>query len=146
MLSLGKDQITKILGDQLQNIIYRNNQKWALENDSILQKLTKIQMEKYNEKFSIFNYKKGDIVAKKNSILPKLYTVMKGNLIYVFHINFISEIIWIFIIFKGSESFENRKIFLASFLMEQNRKKKYVNKQKIDIINKNFHKINKFLG
>ena len=84
MLSLGKDQIVTILGDKLQNIVYRNNQKWAFENNPLLQKLTKLQIEKFNECFSIETYKKGDLILKKNSVgIPKLYTVMKGALIYV---------------------------------------------------------------
>jgi len=87
LLSLGKDQITKILGDQLQNIIYRNNQKWALENNGLLHKLTKIQMEKFNDRCIISNYKKGDILLNKSATgIRKIITVMRGSLCYVYFI------------------------------------------------------------
>lgn len=86
LLSLGKDQIIQILGDKLQNIIYRNNQKWALESHPLFQYLTKIQIEKIINSFSITTYKKDEVLLKKNSVgIPKLYIVMKGNLIYVIY-------------------------------------------------------------
>jgi len=98
LLSLGKDQIVNILGDQLQNIIYRNNQKWALESNPLLQKLTKIQMERFNNNVTITTYQKGETLIKKNSVgIPKLFTVMKGNLIYVSLLN-IFKIFFLFIL------------------------------------------------
>lgn len=45
-LALSRDDITRILGDKIQVIMYNNTQKWALERNEILKKLTKIQIEK----------------------------------------------------------------------------------------------------
>lgn len=45
-LALGRDDITRILGDKIQSIMYNNSIKWAFESNPILSKLTKIQIEK----------------------------------------------------------------------------------------------------
>jgi len=84
LLALGRDNITKILGDKFQNIIYRNYQKWAIENNPSLKYLTKIQTEKLNDVFKYQNYKTGEVVIKKESLgLPKLFIVLQGFLKYV---------------------------------------------------------------
>ncbi len=84
MLALGRDNITSILGDKIQNIIYRNSQKWAMENNQLLKNLTKIQIEKLNDVFQEKNYNAGEVLLKKGEILTKLYIVLKGSLKYVF--------------------------------------------------------------
>jgi cGMP-dependent protein kinase len=45
-LALSRDDLTRILGDKIQVIMYNNLQKWAIEKNAILGKLTKIQVEK----------------------------------------------------------------------------------------------------
>lgn len=84
LLALGRDNITKILGDKFQNIIYRNYQKWAIENNPILKNLTKIQIEKLNDVFKYQNFKAGEILFKKGTPgLAKFYIVLQGSLKYV---------------------------------------------------------------
>lgn len=84
MLALGRDNITKILGDKFQNIIYRNYQKWAIENNTVLKYLTKIQTEKLNDVFKYQNYKSGEVVIKKETLgLSRLFIVLQGFLKYV---------------------------------------------------------------
>lgn len=84
LLALGRDNITKILGDKFQNIIYRNYQKWAIENNPVLKHLTKIQTEKLNDVFKYQSYKTGEILLKKDTLgLAKFFIVLQGSIRYV---------------------------------------------------------------
>lgn len=40
LLTLGRDQLTKVLGDQIKDIFIRNNINWAFERSEIFSKLT----------------------------------------------------------------------------------------------------------
>lgn len=40
-LALGRDTLTKILGDQVHAVTFRNLQKWAFEKNNLLTKLNK---------------------------------------------------------------------------------------------------------
>jgi len=42
LVSLGRENLTKILGDKVQMIVFNNLQRWAFDKSSILNKLTKI--------------------------------------------------------------------------------------------------------
>ena len=80
-LALGRDTLTKVLGDQVQVITFKNIQKWALEKDEILNQLTKIQIEKVIDNMKIANYKTGDIIfAKGSSCAQKIVVVIEGTL------------------------------------------------------------------
>jgi cAMP-binding proteins - catabolite gene activator and regulatory subunit of cAMP-dependent protein kinases len=92
-LALGRDTITKILGDQVQIVTFRNVQKWALEKSEPLSKLTKIQVEKIVDSMKISNYKAGDIVCKKGTpCSAKLIIAIEGNVKKVNHIDCILRI------------------------------------------------------
>ena len=54
--------MTRILGDKIQVIMYNNIQKWAIEKNAILAKLTKIQVEKIIILNKNIVYKKGEVV------------------------------------------------------------------------------------
>ena len=89
MLALGRDNITKILGDKFQNIVYRNYQKWAIENNPMLKNLTKIQIEKLNDVFKYQNYKAGEVLFKKGTVgLSKFFIVLQGALKYVINLQY----------------------------------------------------------
>ena len=45
-LSLGKENLVNILGDNIQTIITKNNLRWAIEKSKHLSKLTPMQLEK----------------------------------------------------------------------------------------------------
>ena len=64
-LALGRDTLTKILGDQVHVVTFRNLQKWAFEKNPLLSKLNKTQVEKILDVMKISSYKAGDIILKK---------------------------------------------------------------------------------
>lgn len=43
-LSIGRESIKEILGDQITNIIYYNISKWAIKRSEILSKLSNIEI------------------------------------------------------------------------------------------------------
>jgi len=78
---LGRDTLIKVLGDQVQVITFKNIQKWAIEKDDMLNKLTKIQIEKTIDNMKISNYKVSDIIFTKGSpCSQKIVIVIEGSL------------------------------------------------------------------
>ncbi|CAG9332054.1 PKG_37 [Blepharisma stoltei] len=82
IFSLGREDLTRVLGDQLQQIIYRNTQRISIEKSQTLKVLTKSQAETVIDKMKVTSYHDGQIMIDKNS--PKLqmiWIVLKGNLV-----------------------------------------------------------------
>ena len=80
-LSLGRDIITEILGDQVQFITFKNIIKWAFEKNTLIAKLTKIQIEKLCDSAKFINKKAEDIIYAKGSLLSqKIIIVLEGSL------------------------------------------------------------------
>jgi len=80
-LALGRDTLTRILGDQVQVITFRNLQKWAFEKNALFSKLTKIQIEKIIDAMKISNYKAGDIIYHKGSLCnQKIIIIIEGSI------------------------------------------------------------------
>eukprot|EP01017_Pseudomicrothorax_dubius_P023633 TRINITY_DN2520_c0_g1_i2.p1 TRINITY_DN2520_c0_g1~~TRINITY_DN2520_c0_g1_i2.p1 ORF type:complete len:815 (+),score=191.06 TRINITY_DN2520_c0_g1_i2:35-2479(+) len=80
VLALGRDTVTSVLGDQIHVITFKNIQKWALEKNALLSKLTKSQIEKVVENMKIINYKGGDVVFQRGSPCTKLVMIVEGTL------------------------------------------------------------------
>ena len=69
----------------MQVITFKSQQKSALEKSSILSKLTKAQIEKIVDSMRIINYKAGDVICAKGSLIQqKIITVIEGALKKVF--------------------------------------------------------------
>lgn len=80
-LALGRDTLTRILGDQVQVITFRNLQKWAFEKNNLFSKLTKIQIEKIIDAMKISNYKAGDPIYHKGSLCnQKIIIIIEGSI------------------------------------------------------------------
>jgi cGMP-dependent protein kinase len=109
-LALGREVLTKILGDQIQVITFKNNLKWAFERDRNLNKLTKIQIEKILEQMEIQKYKKGEICFKKDDVCDRFLVVLEGSLV-------LKE--------TGGELVKKGSTFGKEYLSEKNSNKKY---------------------
>lgn len=66
-LVLGRETLSKILGDQIFTVTFRNFLKWAFEKHFNFSKLTKAQVEKILDVMKINSYKSGSVVIKKNT-------------------------------------------------------------------------------
>ncbi|EAR84179.1 CGMP-dependent kinase 5-1 (macronuclear) [Tetrahymena thermophila SB210] len=80
LLSLGRDDLTRILGGKIQKIVYANKQRWAYNNNQLLLKLTNIQVEKILMNTKISNYKNGTVLYEKGDYCDTLIAVLDGNI------------------------------------------------------------------
>ncbi|CAK82587.1 unnamed protein product (macronuclear) [Paramecium tetraurelia] len=80
-LALGRDSLTKILGDQVHVVTFRNLQKWAFEKNALLSKLTKAQIDKVLDVMKISSCKAGDVILKKGTQAnQKIIVIIEGSL------------------------------------------------------------------
>jgi cGMP-dependent protein kinase len=80
-LAIGRQTISEILGEQVHQIKYRNVQKWAMEGNPLLSKLTKIQFEKILDKTTYTHKKAGEVIyAKGVQLSSKITIVVEGAL------------------------------------------------------------------
>lgn len=81
-LALGRDQLTKLLGDKVEIIIYRNILKWALEKAEGFKDLSKSQKEKLLDSLLVTpKQEKEVIIAKGQKKKANLIVVLDGELI-----------------------------------------------------------------
>ena len=86
--ALGREETTKILGDQVQLITFKNVMRWAFEKSQKLKKLSNLQVEKLLENMIITQMKKGDTIFRKGEPIDKFIIVIDGVLKQVLKINF----------------------------------------------------------
>lgn len=70
-LSLGKENLISILGDQVHKMILKNNLKWTIEKTKHLSKLVPMQKEQLYGIFEEKKYKAGDIILQKGIAVCK---------------------------------------------------------------------------
>jgi len=76
-LALGREVLTRLLGDKVEVIIYRNLTKWAMEKTEGLKELTISQLERILDSIEIVRVKKGITVINKGvGICENLYIVL----------------------------------------------------------------------
>ncbi|CAD8100794.1 unnamed protein product [Paramecium sonneborni] len=80
LLSLSREDITTILGEKIQLIIYTNMQKWTFEKHPKLRDLTKMQIQKIVSNFKIKTYEINDCIYKINQMVDKLIIILDGQL------------------------------------------------------------------
>ncbi|CAD8196555.1 unnamed protein product [Paramecium pentaurelia] len=80
LLSLSREDITTILGEKIQLIIYTNMQKWAFEKHPQLRDLTKMQIQKIVSNFKIKTYESKEYLFSKNQMIDKLIIILDGQL------------------------------------------------------------------
>lgn len=81
LLSLGRENLVKVLGGHLENIIYKNSLRIALEKSEYFKSLLKHQIDDIITHVEIWSFNKGDIVIEKKTVKgEKLRLVLKGCL------------------------------------------------------------------
>jgi cGMP-dependent protein kinase len=83
ILALGRDTVQKIFGDQIQLIVFRNIEKWAIEKDVLLKGLNKVQIEKVCESLQHVTHKAGDVIIAEKSELAKIIIPLEFDLVTV---------------------------------------------------------------
>ena len=78
-LVLGREQLYKALGDQAQEVTFRNFFLQALQKDPHFNKLCKNVYQKLVEMLRIFHYKSDDTIAKKGTVQNnKILIILEG--------------------------------------------------------------------
>ena len=82
VFSIGRDQLNEVLGDSLQQVIYRNTMRIMLDKSENLSKLTREQKENLIGKLEVRDYQQGAVVIEAGKTLGKgIWMVLKGNLV-----------------------------------------------------------------
>ena len=82
-VAIGRDRLTKVLGTHLQQIIYQNSKRMALDRSEVLCKLDSEQSARLIANLRVESYSKGKIVIPARfSKGAKLFVVLKGKLKY----------------------------------------------------------------
>lgn len=70
------------MGSKIQQVIQANWTRWALEKDPVLQKLTKLQIERIIQNCEVRKLTGGDLLLEKNGPLSKIFIVINGSIRY----------------------------------------------------------------
>lgn len=82
LFSISREQLTEVLGDSLQQVIYRNTMRIMLDKSEHLSKLTREQKEQLISKLNVQNYQPGSVVIKAGKKAGKgIWMVLKGKLV-----------------------------------------------------------------
>ncbi|CAK55705.1 unnamed protein product (macronuclear) [Paramecium tetraurelia] len=98
VLALARDDLTRILGDKIQFIMYSNLQRWAFERHPILNKLTKLQVERIVSNMQQIQKKAEELIIEKGQPCREVIIVLQGSIKY------------------GKEVFEKGQMFGDKFL------------------------------
>jgi cGMP-dependent protein kinase len=80
-LSIGRNELVKVLGDKLDRIIYKNSIKIALEKSSTYRKLTMKQQDSLISRCTYESFEQGSAVIDKGEQLDgKIWIILKGIL------------------------------------------------------------------
>lgn len=83
-LSLHREHVVKVLGNQLQQVIYKNTQRMAMEKSPAFKDLTTKQREQIITSMSIKNYLPQSVIFQKGYQKGnKLYIIVKGSGTYL---------------------------------------------------------------
>ncbi|CAD8067231.1 unnamed protein product [Paramecium primaurelia] len=102
LLALSRDDLTRILGDKIQTIMFLNLQRWAFERHPILKQLTKLQVERIVSNMEQKQFKQGEVILEKGQKCTHLIVVLTANIQY------------------GQQSIEKGQMFGDKFLEQQN--------------------------
>jgi cGMP-dependent protein kinase len=80
-LAVSRDDLTKALGNQLSQIIYKNSLKMAFEKSRLISSLTSSQMTDLISKMTVQTFEDGEVVIRKGTIKSEsMFVVLNGKL------------------------------------------------------------------
>ena len=79
-LGLNREDLKVALGESLEHIIYKNSFRIAVDKNSLLNKLTKLQIENLMNVMKIINLEENQTLVEKNSKLDGMFIVVKGQI------------------------------------------------------------------
>ena len=80
VLSIGGEDLIQVFQSKLQDVIYKNSQRIAMEHNSVFCCLTNQQIESCIESMEIISYETNEIVFKKGEQMEEvIYFIMRGS-------------------------------------------------------------------
>jgi cGMP-dependent protein kinase len=80
-LVIGRENLYKVVGKQLQNMLYRNTFNFTIAKSTILDRMNKLQIEKVFSKLTFRTYNKGDTVISSGEIKGHtIWFILKGKI------------------------------------------------------------------
>lgn len=99
-VALSRDKLQSIMGSKIQQVIQANWTRWALEKDQVLQRLTKLQIERLIQNCEFKKLTGGETLLQKGRNLERIYMITNGELRY-------------------DKTYSRGEVFLSSFLYPQ---------------------------
>ena len=81
-LGLSRNTLQEVLGAKIQEVIQGNWCRWAVEKNSVLKRLTKLQIEKWIQNSEVKKIPSDQILAEKGTLLKELFIVINGDIKY----------------------------------------------------------------
>ena len=82
LISIGRDSLLEVLGNNLEYILFRNSQRIALERSNALRSLSLKQREGILDKTLVKKYQSGEIVLRKGTRKSlSLYILIRGKIV-----------------------------------------------------------------
>lgn len=81
-VALSREALQNILGAKINEVVNSNWSRWALKKDSILKKLTNVQMERLIKYVKFRDYKDGEKLQKAGNTISKLMLFISGSAIF----------------------------------------------------------------
>jgi cGMP-dependent protein kinase len=81
-LSVNRSMLKAVLGDSLDQVIYKNSLRIAFESSTTLSNLTKEQQDRLINKMKVVKYEQGQVVIRKTTLRSsELLVLLKGSLV-----------------------------------------------------------------
>jgi cGMP-dependent protein kinase 1 len=81
-VAIGRERLTKVLGNQLQHILYHNTKKIIIERSEVLSRLNPYQVDKALENLHVQTFQKGEVIIPQSTLKgSKMWMVLKCNVI-----------------------------------------------------------------
>ena len=87
VMVVAKDSLKEILGKNMQDVIYGNSDRWAIERSKLFSRLSKINQEKLLQSaIERRNVEEGEILVQRGKLVGKVIIVNEGELEYCVNI------------------------------------------------------------
>lgn len=79
-MAISRETLLNVFGSDMETILLKNSQNWALEKDQVFSKLNKIQIYKIINNSDLIKKDKRTILERSGHELENIYIVLGGSL------------------------------------------------------------------
>lgn len=81
-LALSRETLVMVLGSDIKTILVMNSQKWAFENNEVLEKLNDLQIYKVIKNMEVVYQEDYCVLEKEGESIENFYIVLQGEIVY----------------------------------------------------------------